>query len=164
MSTPTYTLIDSTTLATASNSVNFTSIPSDSSCTDLIIAIDGATASSCLPVMQLNDNLSSIYYMVGMADDAGAGFSQNQTNTSFNPVPGYSVTGKFSAIWQIMDIQATDKHKAVLVRFNQLDGTHVHAAAGRWGNTDAITSVKITTSTGANYSIGTTINLYKIAG
>jgi hypothetical protein len=158
--TPTYIPLATITLGSASNSITFGSVPT--TYRDLIVIIDGATASSCLPVMQLNGNLSSIYSLVGMGDDAGAGFSQAQILSYFNPIPGYAVTGKFSAIWQIMDYPATDKHKSILVRVNQHAGGHVHAGAGRWASTSAINSVRLTTSNGANYSIGTTMSLYGI--
>ena len=160
MTTPTYVPLATITLGSASNSITFGSVPA--TYRDLIVMIDGATASSCQPAMQLNGITSAICSLVGMGDDAGAGFSQAQTLSYFNPIPGYAVTGRFSAIWQIMDTQATDKHKSVLVRVNQHAGGHVHAAAGRWGSNDAINSVRLTTSNGANYSIGTTISLFGI--
>ena len=164
MATPTYTLIDSTTLSSAANNVTFTSIPTDDTCKDLIIVMDGSTASGTRPVIQFNGITTSSYSSVMMADDAGAGYSTTIAGTYIDPIPGFSVSGKFSAIWQVMDSNATDKNKSVLIRLNQHDGAHVHATAGRWANNDAVVSVKILTSTGVNYSIGTTFYLYKIAG
>ena len=164
MATPTYTLIDSTTLSSAANNVTFTSIPTDDTCKDFIIVMDGSTASGTRPVIQFNGDTNSSYSSVMMADDAGAGYSTITAGTYIDPIPGFSVSGKFSAIWQVMDSNATDKNKSVLIRLNQHDGGHVHASAGRWASNNPVVSVKILTSTGVNYSAGTTFYLYKIAG
>ena len=47
--TPTYIPLATTTLGSASNSITFNSVPA--TYRDLIVIIDGATASSCLPAI-----------------------------------------------------------------------------------------------------------------
>ena len=162
MATPTYTPLATTTLASATNSVTFGSIPTGTY-RDLIIIMDGDTAASTRPVLRLNGDTSSSYSGVMMADDtASAGYSTTSSGTYLDPIPGFGVTGRFSAIWQVFDKDATDKHKSILVRLNQHAGAHVHATAGRWASTSPVTSVTLLTNDGDNYSIGMVMSLYGI--
>ena len=93
----------------------------------------------------------------------------------FGSNAGYSTTGSYAFfgqviqaefclnIMQIMDYSATDKHKTALVRAN-LSTKQVSAAALRWANTSAITSIQVTHGTGgSNYTAGSTFALYGIA-
>ena len=159
--TPTYIPLATTTLTSATNSVTFGSIPTGTY-RDLIIVMDGDTASSTRPVLRLNGDTSSSYSSIMMADDGSSGYSAGTSGTYLDPVPGYGVSGRFSAIWQVFDKDATDKHKSILVRLNQHAGAHVHATAGRWAITSAVTSVTLLTNDGDNYSIGMVMSLYGI--
>jgi len=159
MPTPTYTPLATVTLGSSAALVTFSSIPA--TYRDLILVVEGATATSGRPVMRFNADTGSNYTSVMMAGGSSP-YSATTSTTFIDPIPDYSVTGKFSAIWQVMDYSATDKHKTVLVRLNQHAGGVVHATAGRWANTNAITTVAILTNNGANYSSGTTFNLYGV--
>ena len=159
--TPTYIPLATITLTSATNSVTFGSIPTGTY-RDLIIIMDGDTASSTRPVLRLNGDTSSSYSGVMMADDGSSSYSATSSGTYLDPIPGFGVTGKFSAIWQVLDKDATDKHKSILVRLNQHAGGHVHATAGRWASTSAVTSVTLLTNDGDNYSIGMVMSLYGI--
>lgn len=156
----TYVALATTTLGASASSVTFSSIPA--SYRDLIVVVDGSTASSTRPVMRLNEDTGSNYTAIMMADDGSGSYSTTSSGTYLDPIPGYSVTGKFSAIWQVMDSGASDKHKTVLVRLNQHDGSHVHASAGRYASNTVVSSLTILTSTGVNYTIGTTFSLFGI--
>lgn len=158
--TPTYDLIATTTLAAASPDVVLSSIPAIYR--DLVLVIEGNTATSGRPVVRFNADTGSNYTSIMMAGGSSP-YSTTTSTTFIDPIPDYSVTGKFSAIWQIMDYSATDKHKTALVRLNQHAGNVVHATAGRWANTNAVTTVTMLTNNGANYSSGTTFSLYGIA-
>ena len=162
MTTNTYIPLATTTLTTATNSVTFGSIPTGTY-RDLIIIMDGDTAASTRPVLRLNGDTSSSYSSVMMSDNSSsAGYSQTSSGTYLDPIPDYSVTGRFSAIWQVFDKDATDKHKSILVRLNQHAGAHVHATAGRWASTSPVTSVTLLTNNGNNYSVGMVMSLYGI--
>lgn len=156
MPTPTYTALATVTLGSSAASVTFSSIPA--TYRDLIVVVEGNTATSGRPVMRLNGDTGSNYTSVMMA---GGPYSATTSTTFIDPIPDYSVTGKFMAVWQIMDSSATDKHKTALVRLNQ-GGTQVHATAGRWANTNAVTTVAMLTNNGALYAIGTTFSLYGV--
>ena len=160
MPTPTYTPLATVTLGSSASSVTFSSIPA--TYRDLVVIVEGETATSGRPVMRFNADTVSNYTSVMMAGGSST-YSATTSTTYIDPIPDYSVTGKFSAIWQVMDYSATDKHKSVLVRLNQHAGLVVHATAGRWANTNAVTTVAILTNNGANYSSGTTFSLYAIA-
>ena len=155
----TYTQINSVTLAAASASVSFSAIPA--SYRDLVVIVEGNTATSGRPVMRFNADTGSNYTSV-MMSAGGSPYSATISTTYIDPIPDYSVTGKFSAIWQVMDYSTTDKHKSLLVRLNQHDALIVHASAGRWANANAITALSVLTNNGANYSSGTTFTLYGI--
>jgi hypothetical protein len=66
------------------------------------------------------------------------------------------------AIMQIMDYSATDKHKSVLCRFKRGGGyDSVWMLAGRWANTNAITSISFGPASGT-LDAGLTASLYGI--
>jgi hypothetical protein len=65
-----------------------------------------------------------------------------------------------SAIIQIMDYSATDKHTTVLVR-NGTASRGVEMVTGRYASTSAITTVLLFPSTGS-FDIGSTFSLYGI--
>jgi hypothetical protein len=159
MPTPTYTPLATVTLASATSTVTLSNIPA--SYRDLILVVEGATATSGRPVMRFNADTGSNYTSVMMAGGSST-YSATTSTTYIDPIPDYSVTGKFSAIWQVMDYSATNKHKTVLVRLNQHAGNVVHATAGRWANTNAVTTLAVLTNNGANYSSGTTFSLYGV--
>tara|TARA_B110000285_G_scaffold202778_1_gene238344 strand:- start:1298 stop:1786 length:489 start_codon:yes stop_codon:yes gene_type:complete len=162
MATPTYELIHTETVATATSSVNFTSIPTDSSCRDFIIVIDG-TATSLRPVLQFNGDTGSNYSAVMLSDDSPT-YSATSSGTYLDPIPGYAITSRFSATYQVLGSNSADKHKGVLMRVNQHVGDHVHMSSGRWASNAQIVSVKVLTNNGNNYGVGTIISIYKIAG
>jgi len=158
MPTPTYTPLATTTVAIAAASITFSNIPA--TYRDLIVVVEGNTVTSGRPVMRLNGDTGSNYTSVMMAGGSST-YSATTSTTFIDPIPDYSVTGKFMAVWQIMDSSATDKHKTALVRLNQ-GSTVVHATAGRWANTNAVTTVAMLTNNGALYAIGTTFSLYGV--
>ena len=60
-----------------------------------------------------------------------------------------------------MDYSATDKHKTVITRASSA-GYYIGMSAGRWANTNAITSVSAVMESGRTWSIGSTFALYGI--
>ena len=154
MATPTYDLLDSTTLGTAAASVTFSSI--DQSYGDLILVFRGSAASDDYLGLQFNSDTTSSYSVVR---------AYNTLSGTFNAIYGLIGSGDGSIdnlqIVQIMDYSATDKHKTFLSRSNNTGYVAMHA--GRWANTSAITSVKIMTGLGANYVAGSTFQLFGVA-
>jgi len=159
MSTPTYELIETTTLSSSASSVTFTSITQDYR--DLVLVIDeisdgiGGSFSG-----RFNNDDSNIYHQVLMFGDG-----TTDDSSTFSPRTSFVRFGldadsgeKALNIIQIFDYSATDKHKSILVRANKND--EVHANAGRYGSTNAITEINIFN---ISADTGSTFSLYGIA-
>ena len=162
MATPTYTLIDSTTLASSASSVTFSSI--DQSYGDLVLVANGNQNPTANADFGLLFNGSTTgYSMVDMMGDGSGTESQAEGNT-------YADCGQYLydnlgekpilVTVNLMDYKATDKHKSFLAR-NSSASEKVWAVAGRWANTAAITSIEVKPSSGFLAS-GMTIYLYGI--
>jgi hypothetical protein len=159
MPTPTYELIESVTLASAASSVTFSSITQ--SYRDLVLVVNGKAEGGTGLYLQFNGDSASNYTTIKMIGEASGPFSGSQTLTFTNA--GYMFSTQSLNTMQIMDYSAVDKHKTVLGRGN-VSNTFVGAAAARWPSTAAITQVRLFMDSGRNFQIGTTLNLYGIAG
>ena len=159
MATPTYDLLDSTTLTSSASSVTFSSISQDYR--DLVLVFDAKTElyAGLWPIYFNSDTTASNYNRVFMRGDGSSTSSQTSNTSTF-----YSVnTVNGQNIMQIMDYSATDKHKTVLTRSN-LPDSYVYAIAGRWANTSAITSITLETGyVESPWATGSTFHLYGIA-
>ena len=156
MATPTYDLLDSTTLGTSAASVTFSSI--DQSYGDLILVFDG-TGGGVYELIFNSDTTSGIYtgvYATGNASSASSG-----TNSS-DAMRVVGLTGNQEMhISQIMDYSATNKHTTVLTRTNR-PSTEVGMWAHRYASTSAITSVEVSADT-STFSSGSTFYLFGVA-
>ena len=152
MSTPTYTLIDSTTLASSASSVTFSSITQDYR--DLILVGNfKATAFDSHTGVRFNGDTGNNYHSV-FTSDAGTGSNTGSYIQSY----GLQDTTIGLTIIQIMDYTQS-KHKSVLTR----GGTaSVGMTAGRWASTSAITSVTVFGGQGLEWAAGGTFYLYGI--
>ena len=72
----------------------------------------------------------------------------------------FTSTSPAVIISNIMDYSATDKHTTVLNRANNA-ANGVHANAGRWSNTSAVTQVQVYAT--SNFAAGSTFYLYGVA-
>ena len=158
MPTSTYVALATTTLGASASSVTFSSIPA--SYRDLVLVADGTTAASDgYVVLQFNGDTGSNYSNVFMTGFGSTTESIASTNTSIRrALMGNSQS---NIIWQLLDYSATDKHKTVLSRSGSNGSTNVAAAAGRWANTAAVTSIAIS-SESSTFSSGSTFSLYGI--
>ena len=167
MATPTYTLIDSTTLTSSASTITFSSIPQ--TYRDLVLVAQFETSAAAVPNMQFNlDTGSNYYYVYATGNGSSATSSSGNTSSlSFNQEIFANTATPYLATVQLLDFSATDKHKSILIRANnqQEPVTGLVGAgmqAGRWANTSAITSILIRTG-GGNFEIGSTFSLYGIA-
>ena len=158
MPTPTYDLIASNVLTSSAASVTFSSIPA--TYRDLVLVADALSTSSTALEIEFNSDSGNNYYIVQMHGDGSSAASGTETWSAFYPYAGVTNTNRMLAVVQIMDYSATDKHKSILARSNRAD-QRVAANAGRWANTNAITSIKLTAS-GHSLASGTTFYLYGI--
>ena len=163
MPSPTYDLLDSTTLASSASSVTFSSISQDYRDLVLVFEIKGATTNAYSGI-RFNGDSGSNYGYVNMRGNGSSALSSSGTlnnGTAGAVFSEASTTESATAVVQIMDYSATDKHKTFLTRDKSVGITS--ASAVRWANTSAITSVQVLDTGGANYAVGSTFYLYGIA-
>jgi len=166
MPTPTYDLIATTTLAAATPSVVFGSLPQTYRDLKIVFSALG-TSNDASVEMRFNGDSGSNYTQIYMLATNGGASSGTYSPTLhyFYIGQGLSTSSIYNpATVDLMDYSATDKHKTSLIRANgrQNDtNMSVSAMAGRWANTAAITSVTFTL-TGGNFAAGTTVNLYGV--
>ena len=159
MPTPTYTLIDSTTLASSASSVTFSSITQDYRDLILVVEVSNVGGNTFANLQFNNDTGTNYSYVQG----SGTGSATNSTSatgqTSTDGI-GLALTGE-SGLWkyQIMDYSATDKHKSLVARFDSV-GYRTVIYAARWANTSAITEIDILSF--GTYPIGSTFYLFGI--
>lgn len=157
----TYTQINSVTLATASSSVTFGSIPQNFRDLVLIVNATNTVGANYNSLARLNGdtgNNNPSVIMQGQGTST-ASFTRNADGAA---QIGWSNSGGNSAIIaQFMDYSATDKHKTILSR-NNTQSDRVNAIAARWTNTSAVTSITVLSEGGANWASGGTFTLYGI--
>ena len=157
----TYDLLDSTTLTSSASSVTFSSISQDYR--DLVLVVSGfkETSGLLLPTLWLNgDTTSSNYNQVIMEGTGSSAFSSTNQPIVMCNYGYFTNTSPAVIVSQIMDYSATDKHTTVLNRANNA-ANGVHANAGRWSNTAAITQLQVYAT--SNFAAGSTFYLYGIA-
>jgi hypothetical protein len=155
----TYTQINSVTLAAASSSITFDSIPQNFR--DLILVLDGTRTGDNNILYRFNGDSGSNYSTVYSGANGSTTLNQSETGAQFY-VTQYALTtnSKLNSIFQVMDYSATDKHKSILMRFNQ-PASNFAMIAGRWANTAAVTSIRVLTGN-ADFGAGSTFTLYGI--
>ena len=159
----TYTPIFSTTLGSATADYTFTSI--SGIYTDLILIINGSTASSGQSVgIRFNSDSGNNYSSTDMFGGGSTASSGRTTTTSFIRAVGRgigtSATNKDSGICHIQNYSNTTTYKPVLNRSTISNG--VTASGALWRSTSAITSITVFGESGTNLITGTMLSLYGI--
>ncbi len=160
MPTATYIALANVTTSSAVSSVTFSSIPA--TYRDLVVVCNFIPTLN--PVtdsfyIEFNGDTGSNYSYVRMTGNGSAAASATGSGASItgNAI-GVMTYQQGNALVNIQDYSATDKHKTWLSRANF---GWTSAFAGRWANTNAITSVKILVS-GTTFQSGATFALYGI--
>jgi hypothetical protein len=160
MPTQTYTPLANVTLGSSAASVTFSSIPA--TYRDLIVVIDGKSGTTTNADVRLRpNNDSGNATRVFMFGDGSTTSSQAFTDAIFVATLPPSNSTNASAMAQIMDYPATDKHKTILQR-SAVASQFVSANAARWASTSAITSIVLMVTT-ESMGAGTTLSLYGIS-
>jgi hypothetical protein len=156
----TYTPIATTTLTGSSNTLTFSSIAG--TYTDLVIA-----ASASMPtsddafLVQFNSDTGSNYsttYIYGNGSAAVSGRITSSTST----IQGRAGNATFGTSYiQFQNYSNSTTYKTVISRGGTANGLP-SAYVGLWRSTSAITSIKLTSESGNNFSNGTTLTLYGI--
>jgi len=168
VATPTYDLLDSTTLSSSASSVTFSAI--DQSYRDLVIVYQVATTGDGRNVIiRFNSDSTGHYAFVRMKGNGSTATSASSSTSTHLMVAdtNAATTNTLLGTVQIMDYSATDKHKTALARVNQTtDVTFVTpgpaAIAARWPDTSAITNIEFSLP-GDQYAAGCTFSLYGIS-
>ena len=160
----TYEKIASQTLASATNTLTFSSI--SNTYTDLVLIANTIIASgSGFPECSLrfNSDTGANYsntYLLGTGSAAVSGRGSNFTYADCGYLSANSGNPN-TRIINIMNYANTTTNKTVISRGSSDNGAQVIAYANLWRSTSAISSVTVFTQSG-NYAIGSTFTLYGI--
>lgn len=163
MTTPTYDLINSTTLSSLTNTVTFTSI--DQSYRDFVLMVSGNSTDTSFLLRFNNRSGGSDYaWAVMVGFNSSTSGDRNSGTSSIEVGIPQSTTLKTVSIFQVLDYSLTDKHKNVLSSEGFISGSQVQTRrrASRFKYTEAITRVDLIAI--GNFNVGTTVQLYGIAG
>jgi|TARA_R110000744_G_scaffold32469_7_gene76000 hypothetical protein len=151
-----YTLIASVEIATATDYVAFTNLPS--SYRDAVIVVDGNSASWSNISLRMNGNTffqyfqqrlqsyqsTSAHYWLDNQDQARAGWNRN------------GVT-----VCHLMDYSSTDKYTTTISHSSNLTDDITTLESSMWKQNAAVTTLEMFTN-GNNWTSGTTIFMYGI--
>ena len=159
MATPTYTLIDSVTLASSASSVTFSGISATGK-GDLVLACSMQnTVGNASFLIQINGDTGSNYNWVRMYGTGSTTPSSGNSGTTSGTIGNFGASASNSLV-QFLDYSATDKHKSILSRTNDANYL-VSAYANRWASTSAITSFVVYPA-GYAFTSGSTFHLFQI--
>ena len=147
------TAIATINLQQASSTVTFSGIPNTYK--DLILTISCPASTFSGINGTFNSDSSSSYSNVWMQATGGVQ-SGSGTTTSAESL-GFLDATPTSAVVQLLDYSATDKHKSFLCRMGGVSYSVTRATAGRWAKTEAINSIQLSAS---SFPVGSTISLY----
>jgi hypothetical protein len=151
----TYTPIATTTVASATSSVTFSSI--SSAYTDLVIVFSGSSTGLAGINIQFNGDTTSLYSRTYL-DGNGSAASSSRETAQAAITAGLTSTGQSDSTIHIMNYANTTTYKSVLARANT-SASLVRAVVGLWRSTAAINSITLSYPT---FNVGTTFTIYGI--
>jgi hypothetical protein len=158
----TYTPIATTTLGSTNSTVTFSSI--SGSYTDLVLIGNPIVSASLDYKWYVNgDNSSGLYSQTRLNGNGSTAVSGRTPNANFLYLdlvaPASGSMQNF--IMNFQNYANTSVYKTALIRYNDA-GADVAARVGLWRNTNAITSITISTDS-STFAVGSTFTLYGIA-
>lgn len=162
----TYEPIATTTLSTASANIEFTSIPG--TYTDLVLAgtIRTTRAGEVTDqwTIQINGDTGSNYSGTYLYYGPSSGRVSSTTNIGLVRCPGATATaGVFGyAIANFMNYSNATTYKTFITKWSEYTFYEMGTTVSLWRNTNAITSLKILSTTSSNLAVGTSLTLYGI--
>jgi hypothetical protein len=158
MATNTYVALDKVTVATATPSVTFTSIPQ--TYTDLVLVMSGTASGTSDIYVYFNADTASNYSRTYLYGDGSAANSGRQSFSSF--LWAYAVgSNQNNGILNIQNYSNATTYKTAISRWN-ISSNYTGANVGLWRSTTAISSMTVGITGGLNLSSGTTFSLYGI--
>ena len=152
--------------------ITFSSIPSDYTHLQVrgLMRTDRASTTDYLYIRFNSDTGSNYAYhrLNGNGSSAGADASSSTTAIIFDRAGAASATsGIFGGfVMDILDYDNTNKYKVTrsLGGVDTNGGGEIHIESGLWQNTDAITTIDITSGTGSTFQQYSHFALYGIKG
>jgi len=162
----TYVPLYTTTLASTTSTITFSSIPAGY--TDLVLVCNARAATNASMNIQFNGDTGSNYSYTVLDGDGTTASSNRQSNVSGIQLASWSIgmgstTSPSQVIANIQNYSNTTTFKTVLTRsqvVNASAAVGVDAFVGLWRNTAAITSLTINSNT---LAVGSTFSLYGVA-
>jgi hypothetical protein len=168
MPTQTYTPIASQTLASATATITFSSIPA--TYTDLVLVFQATAASANMNFdIRIGNGTvdsGSNYSMTYLFGGTGGAQSSRTTNQDRlrvgNSAFVQSSGGVFTAVTQFMNYSNTTTNKTVISRDGNVNQSVVESSVGLWRSTVAINIITLGDFGGATMAAGTTATIYGI--
>ena len=162
----TYVPIATTTVATQTTTVTFTSIPQ--TYTDLVCIVTGTVNGNGEPNILFNGDNGTNYGWVGL-DGYGSGTYSSGLNTTARAVLGgwltywpNSATNTATTIVHLLGYSSTSIFKNWISQDNQ-GSQMVGMYAGTWRSTAAINQITFTFSNSGQFRVPSTVTLYGIS-
>ena len=158
----TYEKIATTTLSSATATVDFTSI--SGSYTDLIYVMQVTTSSGGnYTRIRFNSDTGSNYSVTRISGSGTAASSSRNTSQTYIEIDNVSFVNTTIAnrILQIQNYSNTTTYKTVLGRNNN-SSNGTGAIVGLWRSTSAITSISVFLEASGTFNAGSTFTLYGI--
>lgn len=168
MPTSTYDFLTSTTLNSAAASITISSLNTVAAgYRDLVLVINVfAQSSDVYPRIRYNGVTSTVYAWTNAYGVGSSNYGSNYGNETGQQLSNNQLASGGSGVGlpiiaQLMDFAATDKRKHILTRLG-VATSGVEMLTGCAGISNAITSIQLYSSNGANLDTGTSIFLYGI--
>jgi hypothetical protein len=156
----TYEKIATTTLGSAATSVTLSSI--SGSYTDLVLIVSIIGSSGVGITLQYNGDTGSNYSRLNITGNGSAAASLAVSNDDRIFINALGNINSGIAVININNYSNTTTYKTTLSRANTVSTDAVVASVNTWRNTNAITSINISTNVVATYGVGSTFTLYGI--
>lgn len=162
----TYEPISTQTLGTAVADVYFTSIPQ--TYTDLVLVIASNASSNTQAGYRLNSDNTNNYSVTQLSTTGSSVPTRRVTSNSFGYFDWYGgadSSGRTVMVAHFFNYTNATTYKTIFSRGSNAGGLIAGSTAttGLWRKTpEAITSINVLTSSGANFSVGSTFTLYGI--
>lgn len=163
MATPTYTLIQSTTLSSNDAYIEFTSIPQ--TYIDLKISLLAGQSSTTDGFwIRINNDTATNYtfsYLIGTGSGTEVkAEARNSTAFSYGDLGGTAI--ETFADMTFADYANATRRKSTMVQIASKQRGRINTTWGLWRVNDPITSIKLMFSNTNTFVSGTTANLYGI--
>lgn len=159
----TYDSIASTTLASTSATITFSSI--SSSYTDLVLVIAATNTGGNTDLFMRLNNDTGTNYSYNWFSSTGSSVTSGRVSTTANVRLGYYAlpqsTVEYHSVTHILSYTDTNSYTTWMTRANAASAG-ADMLSGTWRNDSAINRIDIVASAGA-FGIGSTFSLYGIA-